>query len=1210
MSDQSRAAAAVKALAASLRVPHTDADTHHLVSISKRHPQTSEESALARRGFKAFVTQKAGGEQLQNAARNLYDNGSPREQAMMERMTALAGRIKDDRALMALVSPSSATGASPVRPVEAVPRRLQEDATSSPSAILRDIAAATAPKAGGVPIEESVMSPSTWNKLQELTTEQSTATAGAGAGAGASIRPSVHSARDANIESPSSFMAELGKLQLGRVPQRQQQQLQQQQQLLLHQGGSQSGPRSPLNVASNAANAATPGQSALYSRKSEDDASPVIIKFGQDLSFRSSNNQFLRADRRNDPALIGDEPSVFRVVNAAFREDNGPLKYGDLVLLECIGSPATKGTFLAAAADHSGVTCLSAALRGADRWTVVDTRRDGAPGTPSNVVSSASLYLRASTGRYLAVIDGNLQLDERADTRWHAVHWGTPFVPSWNSSRPYLTGEYIGNSRALEEAIRSLPSSSPARLKFEEQEPLPLNSYNTKLQEQFLIEDLLGVMLGFPGRYIRAADANFGKLLDQNDGGSPKEIFGLADELCKGADPSATFLARRILPASGYYARVSNYVESRSRYEYGLTVHALCSAMKLLLREYTILVAQLEHQFRRGKLSLQKLFFYSQPATRTLQALDALRRQAGHKKGGALLNILHELSRNGMGANVGIAVGDQRATAVYRYLLERAVVPTFNMLNVWLSRGEVDDPYDEFMIAVDGSRSRDDLTVNFNTKFWTGRYTLRHEQIPVFLGRASENILNAGKYLNVVRSCDQSFRLDLMDPGASKATGNVYYGSGGNERENMERVEHAYGLASKALMDLLLDDCQLVPRLKSLKHYFLVDQGDFFVHFMDSAEEELRLSVAEISAPRLESLLSLSIAQSTCSEDPFHDDLRCTLLPYTLVQHLELVQQLSDGGDEPRLLSYQTQMRQVKNQRLKGMEAFALDYKISWPLSLVVSRKELTKYQLIFRHLFFCNHVQRQLTRTWSSHQTLKELDLGISLRTSYNLRQRMLHFMQNLIYYMMVEVLEPRHHIFLANIRSKNCSTMDNLVYQHTDFLDTCLKECLLSNHQLLKLLTKIMTVCLLFAEQIEHFTEVNRVDELATDRVRRPRRHQSPGMEDPDISSAAAPTRAQRALRKKAEAEERARKSSSLQARRARLATQSDEIRSIVAREEYKRMIERFQDNFDSTLGQFMHKLTELSHSGGEYQSHINNLVQRLDYNMFYSEYLGLLK
>ena len=34
------------------------------------------------------------------------------------------------------------------------------------------------------------------------------------------------------------------------------------------------------------------------------------------------------------------------------------------------------------------------------------------------------------------------------------------------------------------------------------------------------------------------------------------------------------------------------------------------------------------------------------------------------------------------------------------------------------------------------------------------------------------------------------------------------------------------------------------------------------------------------------------------------------------------------------------------NQQLKGMEAFALDYEVKWPLSIVVSRKELTKYQL------------------------------------------------------------------------------------------------------------------------------------------------------------------------------------------------------------------------------------------------------------------------
>ena len=310
-----------------------------------------------------------------------------------------------------------------------------------------------------------------------------------------------------------------------------------------------------------------------------------------------------------------------------------------------------------------------------------------------------------------------------------------------------------------------------------------------------------------------------------------------------------------------------------------------------------------------------------------------------------------------------MGIGDQRATAVYRFLLERAAVPTFEMLGRWLSRGEAEDQYDEFMIAVDGTSSREDLTQNFNTKFWTGRYTLRHEQIPVFLQRAAGKILNAGKYLNVVRSCDKSFVLDLSGEGA------VEYGKGGSERANMERVDKAYSLSSRALMSLLLDDCQLIPRLQSLKHYFLVDQGDFFVHFMDSAEDELRLSVAEISAPRLESLLNLSITQSTCREDPFCDDLRCTLLPYTLVQHLELVQQLSDAGaDEPRMLSYATQMRHVKNQRLKGMEAFALDYEVSWPLFGHLAESSASAHLFTFSSATTSSDADTN----GSSHQTSK----------------------------------------------------------------------------------------------------------------------------------------------------------------------------------------------------------------------------------------------
>lgn len=61
---------------------------------------------------------------------------------------------------------------------------------------------------------------------------------------------------------------------------------------------------------------------------------------------------------------------------------------------------------------------------------------------------------------------------------------------------------------------------------------------------------------------------------------------------------------------------------------------------------------------------------------------------------------------------------------------------------------------------------------------------------------------------------------------------------------------------------------------RSIKHYFLMDKGDFFVHFMDLTEEELKKPVDDIVPPRLEALLELALRMSTANTDPFKDDLK------------------------------------------------------------------------------------------------------------------------------------------------------------------------------------------------------------------------------------------------------------------------------------------------------------------------------------------------
>ena len=50
----------------------------------------------------------------------------------------------------------------------------------------------------------------------------------------------------------------------------------------------------------------------------------------------------------------------------------------------------------------------------------------------------------------------------------------------------------------------------------------------------------------------------------------------------------------------------------------------MAAAMRTLLKEYLILVTQLEQLQRQGLLSLQKLWFYIQPAMRTVDILASL----------------------------------------------------------------------------------------------------------------------------------------------------------------------------------------------------------------------------------------------------------------------------------------------------------------------------------------------------------------------------------------------------------------------------------------------------------------------------------------------------------------------------------------------------------------------------------------------------------
>ena len=79
----------------------------------------------------------------------------------------------------------------------------------------------------------------------------------------------------------------------------------------------------------------------------------------------------------------------------------------------------------------------------------------------------------------------------------------------------------------------------------------------------------------------------------------------------------------------------------------------------------------------------------------------------------------------------------------------------------WIFSGVLEDPFEEFLVKENKNCKKENIEADLNDKYWQDRFTYRDEMVPVFLAKHKQKILQAGKYLNVIR---ESGRLDIKNP--------------------------------------------------------------------------------------------------------------------------------------------------------------------------------------------------------------------------------------------------------------------------------------------------------------------------------------------------------------------------------------------------------------------------------------------------------------
>eukprot|EP01138_Halocafeteria_seosinensis_P014691 gb/GECG01014996.1/.p1 GENE.gb/GECG01014996.1/~~gb/GECG01014996.1/.p1 ORF type:complete len:1355 (+),score=181.62 gb/GECG01014996.1/:1-4065(+) len=806
---------------------------------------------------------------------------------------------------------------------------------------------------------------------------------------------------------------------------------------------------------------------------------------------------------------------------------------------------------------------------------------------------------------------------ELGKSSWFFTFPHSGFTAEWNILRSSLIG-VPPLSYTLTDAGRSMKQREVTS----KQEKSQIEGYPLPLQEAILVEDCLDALVGATGRHIEVSFGNSRVAEEKRPDRQSYPLHRLSDArvdvahddylllgehpienaqlvLASDCDPALASLVERILPIANQYILLRLFVERKSFPEAGLVGQALASAVNLVLREYTLLVSQLEHMSRVAygdaganslPLSLQQMWFHLQKASRTLSTLQNILTTGSdvidkETRGGALLNVLYKAYRT---------AGDDASRDMIFFLLERASKPFLQMLQKWIFFGIIDDPTNEFMVKENEGLQEEEFEKDFHANSWNSRYYIVTVNVPEFLQTLQEPILTTGKYLNALRYSGLP-EYEVTVPHATVIPFSP------DERDYTVVIQQAYEWASHRLLQYVMRDKDLIGRLHSMKAYFFMSFGDYIENFMDAAEEELgkpidsttpeasqapysrsAMSRRSASVQRLRSLLELAIRTSVTAMDPYKDEITCRLESDSLVDQVEAINETTHDGGQ----------RSSQSIKLKAFNCLTLDYIIDWPLNIVLSRGALVKYQLLFRHLFYCKHVERRLCRAWTAHQECKELNLRGALSRSYLARQRMLHFMQNLIYYMTFEVIEPQWHEMNRLIRSpEKTSTVDDVIRHHENFLDNCLEQCLLTNKELFTLLHKIATLCMLLSEQMAAAIDSNKLTEDEVDqragitpevknamnrrRRARKQRHEEgfgrgekPGAETPRGNSET----------KSQGGEADSWTLSDTQIRIRRVEAQTEAMRHSIAQENWQKMVQESNDLFDNLLKKFLSKLFKL--------------------------------
>ncbi|XP_012058261.1 PREDICTED: gamma-tubulin complex component 4 [Atta cephalotes] len=520
-------------------------------------------------------------------------------------------------------------------------------------------------------------------------------------------------------------------------------------------------------------------------------------------------------------------------------------------------------------------------------------------------------------------------------------------------------------------------------------------------------------------------------------------------DLDKYLHPGEQALLNKILDFVKKCNVIRNFIYSKNTKESvtpGLYMRALFDGMDQALEPFRKEIIELENTVLNDNHTPLSLILCSiEKYTCLFSVLHSIIREIRTQKfhGCKLLQCLHQRMHTGV----------PEINVTLELMVHSVHIVFYKHLTSWLLYGHLEDPYREFFIQkisdcekvlmhedgknnIDARESINDKKINVD--MWD--YNVQMDMLPSYIKPSLANkILTIGQTVIMFGNDPRQKKDFSMIPKTENSVWgdkeykyfrklqNLQAKSVFNIVEFDRTINELKQCVTELLWHVAVEEAQLMQQLRLVKEFFLMGRGDLFLELIKLTTHILNKAPTSHTSRDINLAFQMALRKIHLNDESAIDSFNF-VVPALPFENEDANTDITDLFDNEK---------QDPNEK-RGWGMITLKYKVVWPLHLLFNPEALNDYNTLFRFLLRVKKTQIELWNLWSEHMHHKDFDIGV-----IQLRNNLIFIVDNLQYYLQVDVMESQYAIMEANM--KNTRNFEDIQKAHSMFLANVMSQTFL---------------------------------------------------------------------------------------------------------------------------------------------------------------------